>query len=160
MDNPQQAAMIASLLMPQKPKTPGLFNFAPYAGLRNSSALPAFETPGSSLPMAPYMAKSTTPVPGASVEGSPVIPQPMTSTPVQSSSAQHSTETRLPLGDQTRTAAFDPVADAADPGNVNMVNASGAVNPQMSPGAGALPDVQSAIAMLVKQGVLGPEWSR
>lgn len=121
----------------------------PFTGLHNTNALPSFEQPGGSLPMQNYPNQPSPTMPPA--------PAPASMAPTAAAPAQQPWQT---LGDQSRTAAFDPVRDAADPGNVNVVDQSGAVNPQMSPGAGALPDVAAAIAMLVKQGKLGPEWAR
>lgn len=163
MDNRRLAL---ALLGPGMGQAPGLFRFPAYAGLRNSQELPPFEAPGSSLPMDQYMA--TQPVPGMSVEPSPVIqPQPMPSTPVQATSQQHATDTWLPLGDQdaARNArdianggrAFNPATDTQDPNTSMMVDPNGMVQQY---GPGVLPDVQSAIDMLVKQGVLGGEWMR
>lgn len=56
---------------------------------------------------------------------------------------------RKALNDQSRTEAFDPTLDAADPGNVNVVNAQGATN-SYGPQAPPSEAVQQA-----REGVIG-----
>lgn len=158
MDQRQQLALIASWLAPQD-KPPGMFQFPPYTGLHSAPGmnLPAFEPPGT-------LASKTMPpmaMPGSTMEGSPVIPpSPQAAAPAAPMAPPQPPQAWQALNDQSRTAAFDPIKDTLDPGNAHVVDDTGRVNPVMSPGGGALPDVQSAIDLLVKQGVLGPEWAR
>jgi len=112
------------------PPTPQPAYQAPFAGPHNEPLPPFQQQQGLAAyqpPVIPGPQGSYGPGGGAAPQ---LPPPPPGMAPLQAAPAAWQ---GLGLGDQNRVNAFDPVRDANDPRNVNMVGPNGQVNPLQGP---------------------------
>lgn len=103
--------------------------YIPYPEQKDSAPAPQPYEPGASGPLPSDVNKDYDTGQSQPPQGGDVMPPVTVTAPRQG--VRTGTPQRLLLGDQRRTAAYDPTLDAADPRNTQIVDASGRVNPRV-----------------------------